>query len=151
MMKFGSVQEILDFAIAREEEAMRFYKSLAEKAEDAPTRQMLLDFAEEETGHRDKLRAVKAGTVRMPSLERVTDLGIGDYLKEPEPQGDVSYQKALIIAMKAEKAAFRLYSDLAEAAPDAQLKDAFLSMAREEARHKLRFELEYDREVLQEM
>jgi len=151
MRKFGTVEEILDYAIAREEEAAGFYADLARKAADEPTRRILLEFAGEENGHKARLQAVKAGQLGMPSQERVQDLGIAEYLREPEPHGEITYQKALIIAMKAEKAAFRLYSDLAEAAGDAGLRETFLAMAREEARHKLRFELEYDHEVLQEM
>jgi len=52
--------------------------------------------------------------------------------------------------MKAEKAAFKLYSDLAASAPDAALKNTFLAMAQEEAKHKLRFEILYDENVLTE-
>ena len=59
-------------------------------------------------------------------------------------------QDALIVAMKAEKAAFKLYSDLAEAAGDANTRNLFQSLAQEEARHKLRFEIEYDNYVYKE-
>jgi rubrerythrin len=52
--------------------------------------------------------------------------------------------------MKKEKAAFRLYSDLAGLADDAQLRNTFLFLAQEEAKHKLRFEIEYDENVLVE-
>jgi rubrerythrin len=67
-----------------------------------------------------------------------------DYLVEPESDSDLGYQEALILAMKREKAAFRLYSDLAEQSTDPELKAILLSLAQEEAKHKLRFEIEYD-------
>ena len=60
------------------------------------------------------------------------------------PDPDMSYRDALIVAMKKEKAAFRLYSDLAASAPDEALKKTFLGLAQEEAKHKLRFEVEFD-------
>jgi hypothetical protein len=46
--------------------------------------------------------------------------------------------------MKAEKAAFRLYHDLASTRQDAHLKSMLLTPARGEAKHKLRYEIEYD-------
>jgi len=52
--------------------------------------------------------------------------------------------------MKREKAAFKLYSDLAEQVGDQQTKDLFLSLAEEEAKHKLRFEVEYDEVILKD-
>ena len=50
--------------------------------------------------------------------------------------------------MKQEKAAFKLYSDLAEAAEDEGVRNTFLALAQEEAKHKLRFETEYDEHIL---
>jgi rubrerythrin len=46
--------------------------------------------------------------------------------------------------MKKEKAAHQLYMDLAAAAPDGNIKEAFLMLAQEESNHKLHFEAEYD-------
>ncbi|MEW5994541.1 MAG: ferritin family protein, partial [Candidatus Zixiibacteriota bacterium] len=81
---------------------------------------------------------------------RVQDLKIGDNLVDIDLSGDLGYQEALILAMKTEKAAFRLYNDLATATDDANLKQMFLSLAQEEAKHKLRFEIEYDDHILRE-
>jgi rubrerythrin len=66
------------------------------------------------------------------------------------PKSDMDYQEALILAMKKEKSAFKLYSDLAKIVLEDNLKSLFLMLAQEEAKHKLRFELEYDREILKE-
>lgn len=52
--------------------------------------------------------------------------------------------------MNKEKASFRLYTNLSERAPNAELKNLFLMLAQEEAKHKLRFEIEYDEYVLKE-
>ena len=52
--------------------------------------------------------------------------------------------------MKNEKAAFRLYLDLANKVSNLEQKSLFLSLANEEAKHKLRFEIEYDEIVLKE-
>jgi rubrerythrin len=60
----------------------------------------------------------------------------------------MDYQQALVVAMQKEKMAFKMYSDLAEQVDDENLKNTFLSLAQEEAKHKLRFELEYDEHVM---
>ena len=79
------------------------------------------------------------------------DLKIGDHLEDVGEIGpNIDYQTALIIAMKAEKNAFRLYTELAAAAGDGNLKAMLLSLAQEEAIHKLRFEVEYDDHFLSE-
>ena len=63
---------------------------------------------------------------------------------------DLDFQGALILAMKREKAAFRLYTDLAAQTDDTDLAATFAGLAQEEAKHKLRFEVEYDEEILKE-
>jgi len=147
--RFESVEEILDFAIAREVESNRFYTDLAARVERTAMRKVFEDFAKEELGHKAKLEAVKRGEYEVKQAE-VASLGMADYLVDVEPTADISYQDALVVAMKKEKAAYRLYLDLAVIAEAEELTDLFLSLAQEEAKHKLRFEIEYDDEVLKE-
>ena len=149
MEKFGSVEEILDFAIKREEEAVEFYTELANKTTNSLTSHVFTDFAREEQGHKKKLLAIKEGKRFMPTKQKIQNLKIGDYLVEVTPGPDITYQEALIIAMKKEKAAFRLYQDLASSTDNQELSSLFLSLAQEEAKHKLRFEIEYDNNILE--
>lgn len=148
MKTFGSVDEILDFAIAREEEAAAFYRDLAGRMEWPWMTKTFEGFAREEDGHKAKLLGIKRGKLVVVPAEKVMDLKIGDYLVDVEPSGKLDYQNALIIAMKKEKKAFKLYMDLADATDDANLHSLFLVLAQEEAKHKLRFELEYDEHIL---
>jgi rubrerythrin len=69
---------------------------------------------------------------------------MAEYAVDVAPGPDMNYQGALVLAMKKEKAAFRLYTDLAASADDDKMKATFLALAQEKARHKLRFEIEYD-------
>ena len=149
-MALNSVDGILDFAIREEEKAAQFYTDLAAKMNRPWMKQILESFAQEEVGHKQKLLGVKEGKLLLPAEEKVLDLKIADYLIDVEPDAKMEYQDALIVAMKAEKAAFRLYSDLAEATEDEGLKGTLLALAQEEAKHKLRFEVEYDDRVLAE-
>ena len=149
-MELNSADQILDFAIGKEEAAAAFYTELADKMEIKHMRDTFLSFAREEKGHRAKLQAVKEGRELVLEKQAVMDLKLGEYLNEVEPTSNMTYQQALIVAMKAEKAAFKLYHDLAEKAKEPQLKALFMSLAQEEARHKLRFEIEYDDNILTE-
>lgn len=145
-----SADEILDFAIKNEEEAAQFYTDLAGKMHSDSMRRVFQDFAREEHGHKAKLLGVKRSGKLEPATAQIVDLKIGDYLVDAEPGPDMDIQQALILAMKQEKAAFKLYTDLAAVAADAELRDLLLALAQEEAKHKLRFEIEYDEHILKE-
>lgn len=150
MTELNTIGEILDFAICEEEKAHGFYTGLAAKMEKPWMKKAFEDFAKEELGHKAKLQKVKEEGFKAHAADKVPDLKIADYVIGAEPDPDMDYQDALIFAMKAEKAAFRLYSDLASKAEDENIRQLFLDLAREEANHKLRFETEYDEHVLAE-
>ncbi len=149
MGQFDSVEEVIDFAIAREVESRDFYMKLAERMENPAMQKVFENFATEELGHKLKLEAIKRGEILLVE-EQIKNLDIADYVVDVEPQPDMDYAEALVLAMKKEKAAYRLYLDLAAMAEDEELTDMFLSLAQEEAKHKLRFEIEYDDIVLKE-
>lgn len=150
MNQWQSVEEVLDFAIEREQESADFYNDLAGKMERKYMREAFEGFAREELAHKARIIAIKDGKLLAPAARQVTDLKIGDYLVAEEPTAGMEYQDALILAMKNEKAAFRLYSDLARQAGGGALQTLFRTLAQEEAKHKLRFEIEYDEYVMQE-
>ncbi len=149
MDNFNRIDDILDFAIKEEEQAQEFYSKLASKATDPGIKKLLEGFAAEEKGHKARLTGIKSGKQAFGAKERVLDLQIGDYLVDVSPSPEMSYKEALVVAMKKEKAAFRMYTDLAESV-EGSLRETFLELAQDEAKHKLRFEIEYDDNVLRE-
>ena len=149
-MQSSWVDRVLDFAIVKEERAADFYRYLANEARAVHMQEVFLGFAGEEEEHKSKLLDIKAGKLEMASDEQVADLGLAEML-EDEPidlAGNMDYRQALLIAMKSEQEAYRLYSSLAAATGNAECKAVLLKLAEEEARHKLRFELEYDQLTL---
>ncbi len=150
MKKFKNIDKILDFAIGEEQAAVELYTSLAENFSSSEIKEIFLDFAKEEISHKAKLTAIKENSLFDLKPEAVTDLKISDYMVSVEPSPKMTYAEALVFAMKKEKAAFKLYTKLAERAPNADIKNVFLSLAAEESKHKLRFEIEYDEYVLRE-
>jgi rubrerythrin len=150
MKEFKHVDEILIFAIEQEQKAVDFYTDLAKETGNEEMKKVFIEFAGEEIKHKQRLTRIREeGVFTMPK-QHIADLKIGDYIVEVKASGKMSYEEALVVAMKREKSAFKLYSALAERAPNDELRDIFESLAMEEARHKLRFELEYDEFVLRE-
>ncbi len=150
MDRFKSVDEILDFAIDGEVTSVQFYMDLAKQARTQDMKKVFEDFAREEMGHKAKLQEMKQSKWAITADEDVPDLVIADYVVDVEPGPDMSYKDALVVAMKREKAAYRLYLNLAAVAEAEELTETFLWLAQEEAKHKLRFEIEYDDQVLKD-
>lgn len=150
MKEFKDINDILDFAINSEQEAVDFYSQLAANSKNADMKSVFEQFAKEEIGHKAQLTKIKNEGIYKISAEKIADLKISDYVVAVNPTPDMTYQDALVLAMKKEKAAFRLYSNLATKAPNDEMKNLFLGLAQEEAKHKLRFEVEYDENVMRE-
>jgi len=150
MKEFKNIDDILDFAINEEQAAVEFYSDLASTARTPDMKNVFEEFAKEEMSHKARLIKIKTEHIFETPGETITDLKIGDYLVNVRPHPSMSYEEALVLAMKKEKAAFKLYMNLSERAPSAELKQMFLSLAQEESKHKLRFEVEYDDYVMKE-
>ena len=145
-----SVDDLLGFAIDKEQEAIEFYADLAEKTDRTAMKSVFQEFAAMEQGHKTKLEKVRSAGSLTPSSAKIPDLKISDYLVDIEPSPDLDYQQILTLAMKREQSAQNLYGDLAAATEDPAIRDLMLALSQEEAQHKLRFETEYDDFVLKD-
>jgi rubrerythrin len=150
MSNFKTIEEVLDFAMTGEQEAVDFYIHLADRTENSEMRDAFIQFAKEEMSHKARLLKIREEGIIPSHIVRVTDMKISDYLTEPVLKANMDYRDALVLAMSKEKAAFKLYTRLANEVTLAEMKDVFLGLAQEEAKHKLRFELEYDEFVLRD-
>jgi len=144
MKPMNSLEEIMNFAIGEEQAAVAFYTSLAAQTSSAEMRLVLREIAGEERKHEARLKQMQAQGIQLTSSPQVPDLKIADYLVEIKPGPELSYRELLMLAMQKEMAAVRMYTALAEQVADADLRQTFRQLAQEEARHKLKFETEYD-------
>lgn len=143
--------EIIDFAIQREKDAVAFYEDLKTVAKFQAQKELLEEFRVMEIGHVRLLEGVKKrksaeGLHPSPS----EDLKLADYLVEAPPAEDMTYQDILIIAIKKEERAMSLYGRLHGEVDDTVLKETFGRLREEEENHKHHFEGLYDREILRE-
>ncbi len=144
-MEFKSIDEIIEFAIKKEDEAFELYNELKEKTQDPAIRKIFEELANEELKHKQKLIDFKEGKIFLtPKSERVPDLKLSDHLIKTELKEDFDIQDALIFAMNREKLAFTLYMQLSENTENQDAKSILISLAQEEAKHKLRLEMIYD-------
>ena len=145
-MEFGSVDEILEFAIDGEKEAVAFYTSLAEEATRASLKQVFEDFAKEEGKHVALLTDISGNKEKIDSYEfkTIPDLKISDYMVEIEYKEGMPMPEILKIAMKREEKAVKLYSMLAGQTDNEDVKKVMLMLVQEESKHKLGLESMYD-------
>ena len=144
MDNFKSIDEILEFAIENEIRAAEFYEKLSGQAKTKSMKETFEKFSKEERGHEARLKKIKQEGKFKATNKDIIDMKMSDYLVKSNAKGKMSYQDALILAMKREKAAYKLYKKLEKAAPTSDLRKIFKKLANEEANHKMNFEIEYD-------
>jgi rubrerythrin len=143
--------EIIAFAIDKEQEAVELYSDLAERTQSPSGKILFKELADMERGHKTKLEKLDMGYFTSQDLKQPEDLKIADYLVDVELSPDSTYQDIVLFAAKREKAAFDLYSDLARIYLSIPaVKKIFDVLAQEEAYHKLKLEREYDEVVYKE-
>ena len=147
-MDIGKFNEIIDFAIEREDEAVKFYHELLENTDFFDMKEMLREFELMERGHITILEKLRQREVAGLKAVKVDSLKISEYLVPPPTLENMSFQDILITAMKREELSQRLYTDLASDIDEPEMRQVFEKLASEEARHKLKFERLYDEEIL---
>lgn len=148
-MQFNTYQEIVQFAIDREIEAVEFYTAAANEESMKGTREMLLDFAKEEQKHQALLENLLKGdgSAAVPAdykFKWITDMHRSDYMVDLEYTPGMGYRDILLLAMKREEKALQLYNELLKQAQDANAEKVFKMLCQEEAKHKLALETMYD-------
>jgi rubrerythrin len=149
-MKFVTLEEVIGFAVKREEAAYRLYLEAAEKSTSIAARKMFEEMAAEEAGHRDVFSKVELAEACGAAAASIPDMKIAEYLVDVPLRPDSTYDEILRHAMKAEEHAWRLYSAAAEMTGDPRLKKILLTFAEVEKGHKKRLEEIYEERVLTE-
>jgi rubrerythrin len=143
-------QEIINFAIERENEAERFYIEAAGKAKWPHVSEMLAELAKEEQGHAKFLSEIRMKDIGSTHIDPIPDMKLSDYMVEMEYKPDMEFQDIMVIAMKREERAVNLYEELGNTCTDPGVCKLFAVMAEEERKHKFRLEKEYEGTVLKD-
>ena len=147
-MQFENLDAIIDFAIANEREAVEFYTNLSQQESFSGSKQMFVEYAEEEKKHEKLLMDLKAGGMAASTedykFKWITDIKRSDYVVDLEYQPGMPYNEILLMAMKREEKALKLYNEFLAQADTEDGKKIFKILCQEEAKHKLALETLYD-------
>ncbi|MBF0497336.1 MAG: ferritin family protein [Deltaproteobacteria bacterium] len=144
-MNFASLDEMVQFAVDKENEAVTFYESLSTLEPFSGAKDMFQEFAAEERKHAAMLMELgkNKGKIAQYKLEAIPDLKRSNYLVDTEYTPGMDYREILRIAMKREEKSVLLYESLTLAVAD-DTKKLFQLLAQEESKHKLALEKMYD-------
>ena len=143
-MGFKSFQDIIEFAIGKEDEAALFYEDAAAAQTFSGPRDLFLSFAAEERKHAELLRHFETTDLSNYPFAWIPDLKRSNYLVDISFSGDMSYRDMLHLAIKKEEKSLALYRDLYDRADRENLKTLFKMLRQEEAKHKLALETLFD-------
>jgi len=146
-MNFNSVDEIIEYALDKEKEAVEFYTEISENESLQAVKQTFEGFAQEEKKHVKMLEDLGSDKSKIASyqFECIPDMKRSDYMVDVTYEPGMHYTDILRLAMKREEKALQLYNDLADKAADRQdFVDVFKMLCQEEAKHKQILETIYD-------
>lgn len=149
-MSFISLQEVVDFAIEREETAYQLYRRAAELSVNPGTKKMFEELAQEEATHKEVFAKVDPDKIEEVKVCKIPEATIGQYLKEVPFHTEMTYQEILIFALKTEESAYQLYKAAAGMTEDPRLQKTLLTFAEVELGHRRKIEALYDQQVLTE-
>jgi rubrerythrin len=150
-VELNSLDEILEFALEREDAAYRLYLNAAKKTANPSARKIFDEMAEQEAVHKRLILKLDKDKIADYTFVKVPDLGISEYLVDIPYNDTMTYQEILVFAMKSEEKAYRFYLEAQNMTDDPELKQLLGMLANEEQKHKFRLESLYEEKVLTEM
>lgn len=143
-MEFKKFEDIIDFAIEKEQEAVSFYEEAAEAQTAADSKKMFREFADEERKHENMLRNMGQENVSDYDFEWIPDMKRSNFLVDIPYEKNMAYKDMLHLAIKREEKALALYNELLKNTEKPEFKNVFKMLCQEEANHKLKLETIYD-------
>jgi rubrerythrin len=151
-IRLENIEEIIDFAIQREREAQDTYLSFARETQRRGFSELLLSMAEMEKAHERKLVELKQGRRALASFTppKGEDLGLSEMLVEVPFSPTMDYGDFLILVIRKEREAERLYRKLEGMTNSADVRSMFALLADEERKHRDWAQERYDEDILKE-
>jgi len=145
-MNFKSFEELIQFAIEKEKEAILFYENASTQEPYSGGKETFLEFAMEEKKHKVLLDGFLKGDKKLGDykFKWVPDMKRSDYMVDLKYEKGMAYPEMLRLAMKREEKALQLYNELASKAEKSEFVKVFKMLSQEEAKHKLKLEAIYD-------
>lgn len=149
-MKFVTLDEVVKFAIEREDTAYKLYKRAAELSTSIAAKKMFEELAQEEATHKDVFTKIDEDRAESHKLCTLPESSIARYLVEVPFRADLTYSEILASALKTEENAYQLYKSAAGMTDDPKLQKVLMNFADVELGHRRRLEAIYEERVLTE-
>jgi rubrerythrin len=139
-------EDFLQFAIEQEREAAALYHRQSELVESRTARELLKEMAAMEKEHeRILLSVAQDGESEFSRLDDMTDMRLADFIVDAKLTAQSSIEDVFLFSIKAEQKAVNLYSRLAELELEPKTRQLFERLVKEEQKHKLDLESEFER------
>jgi rubrerythrin len=150
MEKFVTLEDVIRFAVEREDTAVKLYTRAAELATSISARKMFEELAQEEATHKDVFIKIDEDKADNHKLCTLPESSLAKYLAEVPFRPDMSYSQIIVNALKTEENAYQLYKAAAGMTDDPKLQKILMTFADVELGHRRRLETIYDERVLTE-
>jgi rubrerythrin len=150
-VEFSTIEDILEFALEKEDASFRLYISAARTSVSSSAKKLFEEMAAQEANHKRFIQQLDREKIARYKLRNVPDLKISEYLVDIPYREDMTFQEVLVYAMKCEEKAYRLYAEAETMTDDPELIKLFRMLAGEEKKHKFYLESMYDDKVLTDM
>jgi rubrerythrin len=150
MEKFITLDEVIKFAIEREETAYNLYKRAEELSTTIAAKKMFAELAAEEATHRDVFSKIDVNKAENHKLCTLPEASIAKYLTDVPFRADMTYPEILTFALKTEESAYQLYKAAAGMTDDPNLQKVLMNFADVELGHRRKLEVIYEERVLTE-
>jgi len=149
-MKFVTLEEVIRFAIEREDTAYKLYKRAAELSTSISAKKMFEELAQEEATHKDVFVKIDEDKAESHKICTLPEASIAKYLADVPFRENLSYSEILAYALKTEESAYQLYKAAAGMTDDPKLQKVLMNFADVELGHRRRLEAIYEERVLTE-
>ena len=150
MDKFVTLEDVIKFAIEREDTAYKLYKRAAELSTSIASKKMFEELALEEATHKDVFVKIDEDKAENHKLCTLPESSIAKYLADVPFREDLTYSEILAFALKTEENAYQLYKAAAGMTDDHKLQRVLMNFADVELGHRRRLEVIYEERVLTE-
>ena len=147
-MKFVTLDDVVKFAIEREDTAYKLYKRAAELSTSISSKKMFEELAEEEATHKDVFVKIDEDKAENHKLCTLPESSIAKYLADVPFRADLTYNEILAFALKTEENAYQLYKAAAGMTEDPRLQKVLMNFADVELGHRRKIETIYEERVL---
>ncbi|MEI7818381.1 MAG: ferritin family protein [Desulfuromonadales bacterium] len=149
-MEFVTLEDVIKFAIDREDTAYKLYKRAAELSTSIAAKKMFEELAQEEATHKDVFVKIDDEKAENHKLCTLPESSIAKYLADVPFRENLSYSEILAFALKTEENAYQLYKAAAGMTDDPKLQKILMNFADVELGHRRKIEIIYEERVLTE-